>query len=169
MSADDRSISELLASLCDETISAEEMERLDRLICTDPAVRQQYIEYLDLHARLSYQFREPAEAILSLPTGSDDGEVPREWISDNDLPVIGDDSQAVAPSPPIVIQPFAGFIVAVWDSAGRFFVLLRRGGGDRDDRHIDRLGIPGVDSAIGPSGSRQCRFPARATWPSSRE
>lgn len=60
MSAD-RSIAELLASLCDETISPEEARRLDHLICTEPAVRRAYLEYIDLHARLSYRFHQPPE------------------------------------------------------------------------------------------------------------
>jgi hypothetical protein len=64
-SDNNRSITELLAALCDETISPEEMQRLDHLICSDAAVRRQYIEYLDLHARLSYQFHRLDESILS--------------------------------------------------------------------------------------------------------
>ena len=54
MAADDLSINDLLTSLCDETISPEEMEQLDRLLCTDASARQIYLEYLDLHARLSF-------------------------------------------------------------------------------------------------------------------
>ncbi len=63
-------IAELLASLCDETISPAEMERLDRLLCTDAAVRRLYIEYLDIHARLSCRFRS-----LSEPPAKVDGGV----------------------------------------------------------------------------------------------
>ena len=61
MPVDDLPIAELLAALCDETISPEEMQRLDRLILADAAVRRQYLEYLDLHARLSSSFHRPAE------------------------------------------------------------------------------------------------------------
>ncbi len=61
MPADDLTIAELLASLCDETISTEEMQRLDRLILADAEARRQYLEYLDLHARLSYSFHRSAE------------------------------------------------------------------------------------------------------------
>lgn len=68
MATDDRTIAELLASLCDETISPEEMQRLDRLLCTDAAVRRQYMEYLDLHARLSCQFHHSAETMVPLPS-----------------------------------------------------------------------------------------------------
>ena len=68
MSADNRSVAELLASLCDETISPEEMQRLDRLICTDAAVRRAYLEYLDLHARLSYHFHQPG-GVMPLEAG----------------------------------------------------------------------------------------------------
>jgi len=62
MSAADRSLAGLLASLCDETISPAEMERLDRLLCTDAAARRLYLEYLDIHARLSCRFRPPSES-----------------------------------------------------------------------------------------------------------
>ncbi len=64
MPADDLTIAELLASLCDETISTEEMQRLDRLILADAEVRRQYLEYLDLHARLSCSFHRPAEPMF---------------------------------------------------------------------------------------------------------
>jgi hypothetical protein len=77
MSAADRSVAELLASLCDETISPEEAQRLDRLICTEPAVRRAYLEYLDLHARLSYQFHRPPEA---MPVGMDS----EKWTVDSE-------------------------------------------------------------------------------------
>ncbi|MBU4400226.1 MAG: FecR family protein [Planctomycetes bacterium] len=70
MPADDRPISELLASLCDETISTEEMQRLDRLILADAEARRQYLEYLDLHARLSCSFHRPAEPMFGKPFGN---------------------------------------------------------------------------------------------------
>ena len=62
MPAADRSIAELLASLCDETISPAEMKRLDHLLCTDAAVRRLYLEYLDIHARLNCRFRPASES-----------------------------------------------------------------------------------------------------------
>jgi hypothetical protein len=72
MSADDRSVAELFGSLCDESILLEEMARLNRLLCGDAAVRRQYVEYLDLHARLSWQFHRPLESMVPLAAG--DGE-----------------------------------------------------------------------------------------------
>jgi hypothetical protein len=61
MPTDDRSVSELIASLCDETITPEELQRLDRLLCGDAEVRRLYLEHLDVHARLSYQLHELGE------------------------------------------------------------------------------------------------------------
>ena len=66
MSVADRSIAELLTLLCDETISPEEMRRLNDLICTDAGVRQLYLEYLDLHARLSCHFHQPPESLNNI-------------------------------------------------------------------------------------------------------
>ena len=54
MLPNDKSISELLASLCDETISSAEMAQLDQKLRSDASARHQYFEYLDLHARLSF-------------------------------------------------------------------------------------------------------------------
>jgi hypothetical protein len=102
----DRSIAELLASLCDETISAEEMERLDRLICSDAAVRRLYMEYLDLHAQLSYQFHQPAES--SFPVPSEQGE---DELSGPAFPIGG--SSASVPFPPIVVHDGSAFATSV--------------------------------------------------------
>jgi hypothetical protein len=59
MAPEERCNAELIAALCDETILPDEMRRLDRLLCTDAEVRRLYLEYLDVHARLSYQFHQP--------------------------------------------------------------------------------------------------------------
>lgn len=66
-SPNERSIADLLAALCDETISSEEMQLLDGLICTDAEARRLYREYLDLHARLSYQFHQSSESSVPFP------------------------------------------------------------------------------------------------------
>ena len=70
MAVDNLSINDLLTSLCDETISPEEMVQLDRLLCTDAAARRVYLEYLDLHARLSFGHEGSRKAIDQQPTDS---------------------------------------------------------------------------------------------------
>jgi hypothetical protein len=117
---DDQSTAELLALLCDEAISPEQMQRLDRLICTDAAVRRLYMEYLDLHARLSYQFHQPAEAVGPLPCGQSG--LPAEHCG-SALPgqpfAVGDraswrtDSPADVPFLPIIVQNSPGLPTAV--------------------------------------------------------
>jgi hypothetical protein len=104
MTADnDRSITELLASLCDETISPEEMQRLDRLICSDATVRRLYLEYLDLHARLSYQFHRLDESALPLAS------------------VQGDSAASAAvPLPSIVVQHSPGLPALVSPSVSPY-------------------------------------------------
>jgi hypothetical protein len=100
MRDNDRSIAELLASLCDETISPEEMQRLDHLICTDPAVRRLYMEYLDLHARLSYQFHQSDDSMLSvLPPAA----VPFP-------PGVLQESSEFMPSASALLSPFGSFL-----------------------------------------------------------
>jgi ferric-dicitrate binding protein FerR (iron transport regulator) len=42
----------LLSGLCDGTLGPEDLRRLGEWITADPAARQQYLEYLDLHAAL---------------------------------------------------------------------------------------------------------------------
>ena len=68
MPTNGRTTVELLAALCDEAISPDEMRRLDRLIVSDAAVRRQYLEYLDIHARLSCQFHQPLDASPAMPS-----------------------------------------------------------------------------------------------------
>jgi hypothetical protein len=94
MSAVDPSLSDLLAALCDETIAPEEAGRLDHLICTDAAVRRAYLEYLDLHARLSYQFHQPAEAVEAIGSAA---ELPSRPAADRQSTI--DDRRS--PIPPI--------------------------------------------------------------------
>ena len=109
VSADDRSVAELLAALCDETISPEEMQRLDRLICTEAAVRRAYLEYLDLHARLSYRFHQPAEAMSLEATGEQEAAESGEWKVESEVSASADNQQsAVNPQqstiPPIILD-----------------------------------------------------------------
>ena len=124
MSNDDRSIAELLALLCDEAISPEEMERLDRLICTDATVRRLYMEYLDLHARLSYQFHQPAESVFPLPSGHSRSTVPRQPFAVGSQSLMAD-SPADVPFPPIIVQNSPGLPASVSPSLSPFgsFVL----------------------------------------------
>ena len=89
---DRQTVVELLAALCDRSLSPEQMRRLDALVCSDAEFRRLYVEYLDLHARLSYQFRQaaetaalPAGAAVELPRGpwvlSDEGEIPNRRVA----------------------------------------------------------------------------------------
>ena len=55
-------VAELLAALCDRPLSSAEMRQLDELVCTDAEARRLYVEYLDLHARLVWQFHRVAGA-----------------------------------------------------------------------------------------------------------
>jgi len=73
MAADNLSMNDLLTSLCDETISPEEMVQLDRLLCTDPAARRVYLEYLDLHARLSFGHEGSCKTADQQPADSVEG------------------------------------------------------------------------------------------------
>ena len=59
-----QTIGDLLAGLCDRSLLPDEMRRLDELICTDGEARRLYVEYLDLHARLVWQFHQLAETSL---------------------------------------------------------------------------------------------------------
>jgi ferric-dicitrate binding protein FerR (iron transport regulator) len=43
----------LLPALCDGTLGPDDLRRLGERIAADPAARQQYLEYLDLHAALA--------------------------------------------------------------------------------------------------------------------
>ena len=63
--ADPRTVAELLASLCDRDAFAGPGAAARPLVRTDAEFRRLYVEYLDLHARLSYQFRQPAEAAIA--------------------------------------------------------------------------------------------------------
>ncbi len=88
MTADNLSINDLLTSLCDETISPEEMEQLDRLLCTDAEARRVYLEYLDLHARLSFGHDGRQKSNAQQPKAS--GETPESDDQNNDLlPALG--------------------------------------------------------------------------------
>ena len=51
-------LSPLLAALCDGTIDGDDFARLDRLLATDPAARQWYMAYMDLHGELVWDHRE---------------------------------------------------------------------------------------------------------------
>ncbi len=42
----------LLASLCDESITPDQLAHLEKSLRTDPEARRFYLEYLDLHASL---------------------------------------------------------------------------------------------------------------------
>jgi hypothetical protein len=106
---DDRSIADLLASLCDETISPEEMQRLDRLICTDAPVRRLYVEYLDLHARLSYQFHQLAEPAFPLSSEQSDAGPTGELLAEGSLSLSSDGLPGAVPFPPIILQNSPGF------------------------------------------------------------
>jgi hypothetical protein len=106
MPDNERSLDELLASLCDETISAEEMRRLDRLICTDAAARRLYMEYLDLHARLSYRFHQSAESAFPLACESEGIAAPEELsVAGASLPLVVETPSAV-PISTFAVQDF---------------------------------------------------------------
>ncbi len=61
MTPDDRqTVAELLAALCDRSLSPDQMRKLDELVRTDGEARRLYVEYLDLHARLVWQFHADA-------------------------------------------------------------------------------------------------------------
>lgn len=47
-----RELDRLLSTLCDEELSELQRTRLQSLLEADPACRQRYLEYLDIHARL---------------------------------------------------------------------------------------------------------------------
>src|SRR4051794_7774770 len=50
--AGDRELPRLLAALCDGDLPPEQHARLEQLLATSPEHRRQYLEYVDLHARL---------------------------------------------------------------------------------------------------------------------
>jgi hypothetical protein len=50
-------LSPLLAALCDGTIGDDDFARLERLLAADPAARQWYLAYLDLHGELCWDHR----------------------------------------------------------------------------------------------------------------
>ncbi|MBN1396174.1 MAG: NPCBM/NEW2 domain-containing protein [Pirellulales bacterium] len=47
----------LLEKFCEDELSQREAERLERLVCSDPAVCRLYLKYVDLHVELSKRFR----------------------------------------------------------------------------------------------------------------
>lgn len=50
---DDASLHEILSAICDETATAEQIDRLAERLRSDPAARRFYVRYLDMHARLN--------------------------------------------------------------------------------------------------------------------
>jgi hypothetical protein len=60
---DRQTMAELLAALCDRSLSPAEMRKLDELVRTDGEARRLYVEYLDLHARLVWQFHATSPGI----------------------------------------------------------------------------------------------------------
>ena len=65
---------ELLAAWCDGTMDQTGRRRLEERLASDAEARQQYIEYLDMHARLYWDRRSPALA-ASLLTAFETQEV----------------------------------------------------------------------------------------------
>ena len=49
----DASLHEILSAVCDETATAEQIERLAEILQSDPAARRFYVRYLDMHGRLN--------------------------------------------------------------------------------------------------------------------
>ena len=49
----DSNLHELLSAICDETATAEQIDRLAERLRSDAAARRFYVRYLDMHARLS--------------------------------------------------------------------------------------------------------------------
>jgi hypothetical protein len=50
---DDASLHEILSAICDETATAEQIDRLAERLRSDPAARRFYVSYLDMHGRLN--------------------------------------------------------------------------------------------------------------------
>lgn len=50
---DDSSLHEILSAICDETATAEQIDRLAERLRSDAAARRFYVRYLDMHARLN--------------------------------------------------------------------------------------------------------------------
>ena len=50
---DDASLHEILSAICDETATAEQIERLAERLRSDAAARRFYVRYLDMHGRLN--------------------------------------------------------------------------------------------------------------------
>jgi hypothetical protein len=151
MSADDRPIAELLAALCDETISSEEMRHLDRLLCTDASARRQYMAYLDLHARLSFQHGPESEG----RAGSTDSTA---WPS---FPVLHPSSFVI---PPLSPHPLAAPISFVGGAIFSYLVAaLILGGGlligafthvSQPSHGLANLASPAESGAGGEGGER---------------
>jgi hypothetical protein len=84
----DRELHELLAAVCDETLTAEQAERLADRLRREPAARRFYVRYLDMHARL---LGLPGLAADSQPRrGPDDVVVPTaglRWIASMAVPL----------------------------------------------------------------------------------
>ena len=49
----DASLHEILSAICDETATAEQIDRLAERLRSDPAARRFYVRYLDMHGRLN--------------------------------------------------------------------------------------------------------------------
>ena len=49
----DAGLHEILSAICDETATAEQIERLAERLRSDPAARRFYVRYLDMHGRLN--------------------------------------------------------------------------------------------------------------------
>jgi hypothetical protein len=70
----ERELHELLAAVCDETLTSDQAARLAQRLREDPAARRFYVRYLDMHARLlglpglATEARQPdREAVIAVP------------------------------------------------------------------------------------------------------
>lgn len=70
----DRELSELLAGLLDENLSDAQFERLNERLLNEPAARQKYLDYIEIHDELP-------DVVVSLMDGASHGEVDTELNS----------------------------------------------------------------------------------------
>ncbi len=63
-------IVDLAARVCDETISAEDLERLERLLQEHAEVRTAYLDYVRVHAGLNWRYRTGMSPKPALPGGA---------------------------------------------------------------------------------------------------
>ena len=136
MSFDDKSaeLTELLTLLCDGKVGQAEWERLEALLLDDPEAQELYRRFIALDVELAWRATgRLAPSQINPPT--------------------------VAPTSLHNHRVFSRAILRFFP-AWRLCVLLRRSGGNRGDRHLDRLGVPRVDSSTRPSGSHPSRSSA---------